>query len=383
MHVRDYKNAAERRKALEAFLHISLPHIGSFTLSEEMAATRHTENMVGATQIPLGVAGPLPLHIENREEEYMLPLATTEGALVASVNRGVKAIRDSGGATVSAFGFGATRGIVFHIDGVREGEAFAQFVYTNKAQLNTVAQQTSHHIALMEVTVKTVGRFVFVRLSFDTQDAMGMNMVTIAAEAIAQEITKKTHARLIAIAGNYDVDKKPSWLNFIRGRGWEVRADIVLSEEVLRNVLKTTAKDMYEVWLAKCMVGSALSGSMGFNAHYANIIAALFLATGQDPAHVVEGSLGITTAEIQGNDLYISVYLPDVMLGTVGGGTELATQQEALYILGIVGGNSGKNAKEFAGIVGGTVLAGEVSLLASLASNTLACAHKTLARKKL
>ena len=152
------------------------------------------------------------------------------------------------------------------------------------------------------------------------------------------------------------------------------------SKKVLREVLKTTAKKFFDVWQAKCVTGSILSGSLGLNAQFANVVAAIFLATGQDPAHVTEGSLGITNAEVMGENLYVSVYLPDLMLGTVGGGTGLATQAEALSILGIKGGNGGKNSEKLAQIVGGTVLAGEISLLASLSEGTLVKAHRKLGR---
>jgi hydroxymethylglutaryl-CoA reductase (NADPH) len=209
---------------------------------------------------------------------------------------------------------------------------------------------------------------------------MGMNMVTIATEKVARYIEEKTGAVCLSISGNYCVDKKPSWQNFIRGRGFEVWAEVLLPKYSLRETLKTTAKQLYNIWLSKCMIGSAVSGSIGYNAQYANIIAALYLATGQDAAHVTEGSLGITTAEAQGDDLYISIYLPDLMVGTVGGGTGLATQKEALMILKVDGGNGGANSQKFAEIIGAAVLAGEISLLASLAEGTLARAHKTLGR---
>jgi len=199
------------------------------------------------------------------------------------------------------------------------------------------------------------------------------------------------------------VDKKPSWLNRIEGRGIKAWAEATIPAGVLKDTLKTAARAMYDVWIAKCMIGSAMAGSMGFNAHFANIIAALFAATGQDLGHVGECCVGITTMEIipptsfrppsrnpvfkrwipgqarddnNGEDLYVSVYLPDLMVGTVGGGTGLATQKEALGIIGA------KTSQEFAEVAAGAVLAGEISLLASLSEGTLARAHQKLARGK-
>jgi hydroxymethylglutaryl-CoA reductase (NADPH) len=220
-----------------------------------------------------------------------------------------------------------------------------------------------------------VGKYRYVRFVFDTRDTMGMNMVTIATQKLVEFIETKTFCRCISLAGNYDVDKKPSWLNVIEGRGTKAWAEVTLTKKVLTTILKTTAQKAYDVWLGKCMMGSAMSGSMAFNAQFANVVAALFLATGQDLGHVGEGSLGMTTTEIiNGKDLYVSVYLPDLMVGKVGGGTGLATQHEALKLLGV------ENSQKFAEIVAGAVLAGEISLLASLSEGTLAKAHKILAR---
>jgi hydroxymethylglutaryl-CoA reductase (NADPH) len=184
----------------------------------------------------------------------------------------------------------------------------------------------------------------------------------------------------LSVAGNFDIDKKPAWLNILLGRGLSVWAEVTLPEAVITSVLKTTAKEMYDVWVSKNMIGSVMSGSMSFNSHAANVVAALFAATGQDLAHVVETSIATTTVDVVGKNLVCSVYLPDVMVGTVGGGTGLPTQGEALKILGVSGGNNGKNADTFAEIIGGVVLAGEISLLASLSEGSLAKSHEKLAR---
>ena len=374
--VRNFKTAGDRRSAMEKELHIGLKHTGAYTLDSAVASARNCENMVGATQVPLGIAGPLRIH----GTDHFLPLATTEGALVASVSRGCKAITESGGASVMSVRVGATRGPVFKVKSLAEQTKLFDFIASHTKEFDRIAKTSSAHITLTHVESHSVGLLHFVRFTFDTQDAMGLNMVTIASQLIADHIEKYTGARCVSLSGNYCVDKKPSWLNFTHGRGFEVWAEVTVPQHVLKNVLKTTAQNIYDVWLAKCMVGSAMSGSMGFNAQYANIVAALFIATGQDPAHVVEGSMGITTAEVKGKDVYISVYLPDLMVGTVGGGTGLATQLEALRLLGVAGGKNGKNSQKFAEIMAGAVLAGEVSLLASLGEGTLARAHTTLAR---
>lgn len=384
MNIRDFKTVKERREVLEKEVSVDLKHIGSGSIDESVASSRNCENMIGVAQIPMGIAGPLVIasnDIAFLKNDLYIPLATTEGALVASVSRGCKAITQSGGAIVGSHKVGATRGPVFRVENLKESKKLYEFIKLHKDTFNGIASSTSKHLTLLKVTSKGVGKYRFVRFVFDTQDAMGMNMVTIATTNISKYIEDQTGARCLAVAANYDTDKKPAWINVLQHRGIKVWAEVTIPEAILSSVLKTTAQNVYDVWLAKCMIGSAVAGSMGFNAHIANIAAAIFLATGQDPAHVVEASVGMTIAEVVGGtDLYMSVYLPDLMVGTVGGGTGLATQQEALSLLGVAGGDSGDNAKRFAEIIGAVALAGEVSLLSSLAQGSLADAHKTLGR---
>ena len=366
--LRKFKNPKERREYLENKLKIKLNKTGEHVVKE---SNKNCENMIGATQIPLGVAGPIIVN----SKEYYLPLATTEGALVASVNRGCKVMVDTGKVTAIADRVGTTRGPVFKVGSISDGKKLKSWVNDNLQKLNKHTQQTSSHTKLTKVDINIVGGYAYLRLYFNTQDAMGMNMVTIATDKIAKIIETETKAECISIAGNYDIDKKPAWLNFVSGRGFKAWAEIIIPTKIVTTMLKTTPESIQEVWLTKCMIGSALSGSMGFNAHYANIVAALFIATGQDPAHVVEGSMGMTVAKtLPNNDLYFSVYLPALMIGTVGGGTTLATQKEALKLLGVT------KSQELAEVVAAAVLAGELSLLASQAEGSLAKAHQTLAR---
>lgn len=373
----------KRQQEIEKVTNVHLKHIKTYSLDETQASTRHCENMIGVIQVPLGVAGPLKIiHSQGEAKQYYVPLSTTEGALVASVNRGCSAITKSGGAHVLVERIGATRGPVFSVKTPQEKKMLCDYVFTHKGLFNTIAQTTSNHIVLTDTLVRTVGRYCYVRFVFDTKDAMGLNMVTIATDAIVRHIEQTLHISCLSLSGNFCVDKKPSWLNMIEGRGMRVSAEVEIPKAILSKVLKTTAQRMFDVWMAKCMMGSIMSGSMGYNAQYANVVAATFLATGQDIAHVVEGSLGITTVEVVRNNLYISIYMPDCMVGTVGGGTELATQKEALALLGIYGGDKGNNSQTFAEIIGSAVLAGEISLLASLGEKSLAQAHEKYARRK-
>jgi len=403
MNLRDCKTIEERRKLMEKLCDVSLPNIGSYSLDGEVASTRNCENMIGAIQIPLGIAGPLKLktcHMlasiqtySSRSgltvpcHDYYIPLATTEGALVASVNRGCKAITESGGAQVLCHRIGSTRGPVFKVKSLEENLYLFDFLKNDENEMKKIAELTSHHLKMLSYDTKSTGLYRFVRFIFDTQDAMGLNMVTIATDAIVRYIEEKTEARCVSLSGNFCADKKASHLNFQKSRGIEVWAEARISPSIVQSVLNTTPEKFVETWFSKCMIGSAMSGSMGFNAQFANVLSAVFIATGQDPAHVAECAIGMTTAEVTPKgDLYVSIYLPDLMVGTVGGGTGLGTQKEALELLGVAGssvGGDGKNAEKFAEIIGAAVLAGEISLLASLSQGTLASAHQKLGRGEI
>ena len=385
MKLNDYPTAAARRHALEEELHVNLQNLGAFPPQAEAAAARNCENLVGYAQVPVGVAGPLRLLREDRDGErpqhdYYLPLATTEAALVASVNRGCKILTVSGGAIVRTERVGMTRAPVFVVDGIRGTQRLLDWVNDHSETIRSMTESTSTHLTLLRVEPKCMGRNVFLKFYFDTQDAMGMNMVTIAIANVVPTIERETGARCIAVSGNLCVDKKSNFSNFMDGRGYRVWAECVIPSDVMTNVLKASIDGMLEVQLRKVLYGSAMAGTIGFNAHHANILTAIFIATGQDVAQVSESAIGMTTIEKHDESLYISVFLPDLPLGTVGGGTGLATQNECLALLGVNGGNNGNNARELAGIVGGAVLAGEISILASLAANTLAASHKRFAR---
>jgi len=380
MDLRGYLSVSDRRKGVEDNIGVSLKNIGNYSINEEIASSRNCENMIGVTQIPIGIAGPLKIKSEFFKEEFFLPLATTEGVLVASVSRGCKAITLSGGANVLSKKIGITRAPVFVVENILEGKKFADWVHANFDQLKKIAEDTSSHLKLLEIKAISMGRNVYLRFRFDSHDAMGMNMATIAVTKSAEFIEKKVHVKCVAVSGNMCVDKKPNFLNFIEGRGYMVSAEALIPKKLVKTVLKAEINEIIEVYQRKIVYGSALSGSIGSNAHFANILAAIFAATGQDLAHVAECSIGTTTIETVKDSLYASVYLPDLAVGTVGGGTGLETQKEALSIMGVAGGDNGKNARKFAEIIGGAVLAGEISLLASLAEGSLASVHKRLGR---
>jgi hydroxymethylglutaryl-CoA reductase (NADPH) len=371
-----------RRLYIEQQTGTHLTALGSYTIGIDQVVRKNCENMIGAVQVPVGVAGPLAVRGEFADGEYYIPLATTEGALVASVNRGCSAITKAGGAEVRILRDGMTRAPVFATRSIIHAKEVCDWVATHREAIAKVAESTTSHGRFLDVSTSIAGTSVFVRLEFDTKDAMGMNMVTIASAKVAELISESTGARLISLSGNMCTDKKPAAINTIRGRGKTVAAGVFLPDALVSEVFKTDTATIAEVNVRKNLIGSARAGSLGFNAHAANVVAAMFIACGQDPAHVVEGSSCITTADPMQGGVYVAVTLPSLPVGTVGGGTGIATQSECLSMLGVSGGGipPGSNAKKFAEIVAAGVLAGELSLLGALGAQHLARAHQALGR---
>jgi len=378
----DHETAATaRRRYLESETGVDLVAAGSYAF-DAAEADPNIENMIGSVGVPMGVAGPLPVEGSVADGSYHLPLATTEGALVAGVNRGCSAIAASGGATARLIESGMTRAPVFSVNGVADVAEVTEWVGDNEARLAERAESTTSHGELTAVDPYVVGDTVYLRFVYDTKDAMGMNMATIATREAADLVEAETPASLVALSGNLCSDKKPAAINAIEGRGRSVAADAEIPAAVLAERFDATPETIAEVNTRKNLVGSAKAGSLGFNAHAANVVAAAFLATGQDEAQVVEGANAITTVEDRGDALYASVTLASLAVGTVGGGTRLPAQSEALSVLGIAGGGDppGSNADALAEIVAAGVLAGELNLLAALAGRHLASAHEDLGR---
>lgn len=373
-----------RREALERLTGAPLAHVSHYSLDADRAGRLNCENFIGVAQVPMGVVGPLTLRGREVDGDVHVPLATTEAALVASTNRGCAAIRDAGGATVRVEDVGMTRAPVFRTSGIDESERFMAWIAEHEEEIRRAAESTSQYLELRDIRPVRFGTTVLLRFRFGTGDAMGMNMATIACDRAVREVVEPgSGVPCVALSGNYCTDKKPSQVNFQEGRGKRIFAEIVLEAPVLRRRLKTTARDLVEVQYRKNLLGSIAAGSGGYNAHYANIVAAFFIATGQDPAHVVEGSLGITCIEARGPEaVYASVYLPDAPVGAIGGGVALETQQEAMAMLGVRPDpeRPGRAVRRLAEILGGVVLAGEVSLMAAFTSRDLARAHEKLGR---
>jgi hydroxymethylglutaryl-CoA reductase (NADPH) len=371
-----------RRRFIEQETSTRLENVGIFSIDTDRVVKRNCENMIGTVQVPVGVAGPLRINGGYAQGSYWLPLATTEGALVASVNRGCGAITKAGGADVRILYDGMSRAPVFATDSIVHAVKVCDWVTVHRDELKTLAESTTSHGKLLNIVTFVAGTSVYVRLEFDTKDAMGMNMVTIASAIVADRIAQGTGARLIALSGNMCTDKKPAAINGIMGRGRSVVAGVALTDEMIHQVFKTDAKTITEVNYRKNLVGSARAGAMGFNAHAANVVAAMFIACGQDAAHAIDGSTCITTVDLTETGIYVAVTLPSLPVGTVGGGTGVGTQQECLRLLGVAGTGTppGTNAKRLGEIIGAAVLAGELNLLGALAAQHLARAHQKLGR---
>ncbi|MCU4924481.1 hydroxymethylglutaryl-CoA reductase (NADPH) [Halobacteria archaeon AArc-dxtr1] len=380
--------ATARRLLVERETDADLDTVGEYAFPAERAEP-NIENMIGAAQVPMGVVGPVPIDGGAATGEYYLPLATTEGALLASVNRGLSVIRSTGGADARVTKNGMTRAPVFRVSGVAEAAETVEWVGENEGRLREAAEATTSHGELLGIEPYVVGDAVYLRFAYDTKDAMGMNMATIATEAACELVDDETPASLVALSGNLCSDKKPAAINAVEGRGRSVTADVVIPGDLVADRLHTTAEAIAEANTRKNLIGSAKAGSLGFNAHAANVVGAAFLATGQDEAQVVEGANAITTMDTRESDdgdgpadLYASISLASLEVGTVGGGTSLPTQSEALDVLGLRGGGdpAGSNADALAEVIAVAALAGELSLLAALASNHLASAHAELGR---
>lgn len=355
----------------------SLPY-KNYDYSKVMGAC--CENVIGYVPVPVGVAGPLLL--DGRL--VYVPMATTEGCLVASTNRGSRALLKCG-VTSRVVADGMTRGPVVRFPNMaRASEAMAWMQNPQHFELIKASfDSSSRYARLCKLHIRIAGRHLFVRFVANTGDAMGMNMLSKGTE-ISLNLVKQhfPDMEILSLSGNFCSDKKPAAVNWIEGRGKSVVAEAIVPADVVSSVLKTSVHALVDVNITKNLVGSAIAGSIGgFNAHAANIVTAIFIATGQDPAQNVGSSNCITLMEPwgeDGTDLYISCSMPSIEIGTVGGGTVLPPQSACLDMLGVRGSNEenpGENASMLARIVCGTVLAGELSLMSALAAGHLVKSH--------
>ncbi|TID19504.1 hydroxymethylglutaryl-CoA reductase (NADPH) [Venturia nashicola] len=338
------------------------------------------ENVIGYLPLPVGVAGPMMIDGQN----YFLPMATTEGVLVASTSRGAKAINAGGGAQTVITGDGMTRGPCVSFESVRRAGEAKNWLDSEAGTkvMRDAFNSTSRFARLQSMRTALAGTYLYIRFKTTTGDAMGMNMISKGVEHALKIMSTEAgfdDMAIVSVSGNYCTDKKAAAINWIDGRGKSVVAEAIIPEKIVRTVLKSSVDALVELNISKNLIGSAMAGSVGGNnAHAANIVAAIFLATGQDPAQVVESSSCITIMKNVGGNLQISVSMPCIEVGTIGGGTILEPQSAMLDLLGVRGPHPttpGDNARQLARVIAAGVLAGELSLCSALAAGHLVQAH--------
>jgi hydroxymethylglutaryl-CoA reductase (NADPH) len=341
----------------------------------------NVENYLGLAQIPVGIIGPLRVNGLYAHGDFYVPLATTEGALVASYNRGAKIISLSGGARVLCLLERVSRAPGFAFNDLVEASQFIIWVVEQFDKFQQIAKTTTTHGNLEDIKITIDGNQVYVNFEYTTGDAAGQNMVTIATDAVCKYIMKQApiKPKFYFIESNMSGDKKATAISYLFVRGKKVSAEITIPRDIFMKFLHTSPEMMMEYWKMS-FVGGVQSGSIGVQGHYANGLAAIFIACGQDAACVSEAAMGITRVDVtKQGDLYISVTLPNLIVGTVGGGTRLPTQSECLNMLGCKGEGT---SKKFAEICAATVLAGEISIMGALAAGQFAQAHLMYGRRE-
>jgi hydroxymethylglutaryl-CoA reductase (NADPH) len=351
----------------------------AWALEHREAFARNIENFIGTVRLPVGLAGPLRVNGLHAQGDFYLPLATTEATLVASYSRGSAVVTESGGCSALVLNESVSRWPGFAFGTIAEAGLFVAWAATSFERFKAIAAETTRHGRLVDLQLTIEGNHAYLGLEFTTGDASGQNMVTIATEAICRYIDAEApvRARHWFVEANMSGDKKATTHSFMSVRGKKVTAEVTVPAEVLEHRLHTTAGRMVDYWRMSAL-GGVMTGSIGVHGHYANGIAALFIACGQDAACVAEATVGITRFEpADAGALYASVTLPNLIVGTVGGGTGLPTQRACLDILGLAGPGG---ARAFAEVTAALALAGELSITGALAAGHFTRAHQRRAR---
>jgi hydroxymethylglutaryl-CoA reductase (NADPH) len=371
-----------KRWALLPHAAAARPEIADDTsLARHELFARNIENFIGTVKLPVGLAGPLRVNGIAAQGDYYVPLATTEAALVASYHRGASVVTLAGGCTTLILSEGVGRAPAYAFHSLHEAGSFVQWCLANIEAFRAAADATTRHGRFQDLRFTIEGNHVYLLLQFTTGDASGQNMVTIATQAVCDHIAahcpvKPAH---FFVESNMSGDKKASAQSFQSVRGRKVAAEVRLSRKLVERHLHTTPEKMTDYWRMSAL-GGVLSGTIGVQGHYANGLAALFIACGQDAACVSEAAVGVTRFEVGGEgELYAAVTLPNLIVGTVGGGTGLPSQRAGLEILGLAGAG---HARALAEVCAALALAGELSIIAALSAGHFAQAHAKLARGK-
>jgi hydroxymethylglutaryl-CoA reductase (NADPH) len=371
--------AARRRAFVEERTGSHLEHVAQYSFAPELLPG-NIENFTGVAQVPLGLAGPLRILGEHARGDFYIPMATTEGTLVASYNRGMRVLTECGGVKATVVKHSMQRSPVFELNDALEARTLSEWIDAHLHDIRQVAESTTSAGKLIEIGRYILGRLLYLRFNYTTGDAAGQNMVGKATLAACQWI-QENHSSTprFVLSGNIDTDKKHSQMNTIETRGKRVVAEVTVSSEVLKRILGVDAATLFHVRQIS-QAGAFMAGSSNNGAHSANGLTALFIATGQDVADIAESQAAIVYAQLLVNgDYYWSITIPSLIVATYGGGTGLATQRECLDLLGCYGAGQ---ANKFAEICAATVLAGEISLSSAIVRGDWVSSHDRLGRNR-
>ena len=369
---------AKRLNYVSGFIGSELFHIRDYSANPKVYRNR-CENFIGAAHVPIGIAGPIKVNGKHAKGEYLVPLATTEGTLVASYNRGIKLVNLCGGVNTIVTEDSMQRAPVFVFKNASTAYNFARWIESSHGSIKEQCESSSRYAKLIKVEIHLSNKFVFLRFNYTTGDAAGQNMVNKATLTACNWIIGQSKIEIehFFLESNMATDKKPSFINSLNTRGKKVTADLIIRKEILEDVMRVDPGDLnYHESVAN--IGSFLSRTNNNGLHSANALAAIFIATGQDVASVAESSSCITYSELlPGGDLYFSITLPSLVVATHGGGTNLPTQRECLEIMQC--DHEGAVYK-LAEIVAATVIAGELSLACAISSLDWVVSHEEMGR---
>jgi hydroxymethylglutaryl-CoA reductase (NADPH) len=370
---------AKRQRFVARETGTEIKNIASYSLDPGLTRG-NIENFIGMAQVPIGLAGPIKVNGEHANGEFFIPLATTEGTLVASYNRGMRVLNMVGGVTTTISDDRMQRAPVFEFKSAREAREFCRWIEENLGKIRAAAEATTNVGKLLDIYKLQALKFVYLRFSFSTGDAAGHNMVSLATAAACVLIAENNRTVLKwFLEANLASDKRPSPVNTLLTRGKRVTAEATIPREVLEDQLRTSPEMVHSCYVAGTL-GSLLAGANNNGAQAVNALTALFVATGQDVACVAEGSSGVAFTEVTPDGgLYTCITMPALVVGTYGGGTSLPTQRECLEIMGCYG--EGK-VQKFAEIVAAVVLAGDISLLAAITSAEWVASHERYGRNR-
>lgn len=369
---------AARRKWVQEKTGAMLTHVGSCSLAGELMRG-NIENPIGTVQMPVGVAGPLLVHGSHAQGTFYVPLATTEGALIRSYERGMVALTRSGGVTTRIYLDENRVSPVFLFADVAAACDFAAQLNQSFPAIKREAESTTRHGRLLRLECHPVGREVIVNFCYFTADAHGMNMIVKATEQACRWIMLNSNAADFWLFSGHSSEKRGSGALLAGGKGKKVVAGARIPFSLLRQYLHVTPAQLVDLW-RHTVIGHIQANAIGYNGHYANGLTALFIACGQDVANVANSAVGITNFELLENqDVYVSVTLPSLTVATVGGGTGIGTSLECLQMLGVVGK---AGAPKLAEIAAATLLSGEISMAAAIASGEFVNAHENYGRNR-